>query len=75
MAFSSNVQHIVESEGLLIKARQDVFSSAGVKLKCSSCDNEVFVNLENGSSQCTRCGWVTLPNRSAIQVRKRRISE
>jgi transcription initiation factor TFIIIB Brf1 subunit/transcription initiation factor TFIIB len=31
-------------------------------LECPNCKNEVFVNLENGSSQCTRCGWIAKVN-------------
>lgn len=50
--------YIAGSEGLLIRVKS-VFFVRDVNLNCPSCKNDVFANLENGSSQCTRCGWIT----------------
>jgi ribosomal protein L37AE/L43A len=41
----------------LIKTHAKNLLVHGVRLICPNCGNEVFVNLEDGVSQCTRCGW------------------
>ena len=46
-----------------------MFSFRG-NLNCPNCKSEVFVNLENGSSQCTRCGYIKQLDESPVQARR-----
>ena len=40
------------------------------RMNCPSCKNNVFANLENNSSQCTRCGWTKQRRKSLAGAKK-----
>jgi ribosomal protein S27AE len=60
--------------GRLIDKDQASFLVRGVTLNCPNCRNEVFVNLEDGSSQCTRCGWIAQLSELPVQAEKNKHS-